>query len=253
MAQGYSLAHMEGAYKTALEEQEFYGTDANTENPSDCYMIATMKKKNDANVNPIVDWTDEMIWEYVQKENIDMSKYITLDKNYYYKDGQYQDKIYTYKSIDNYGNITDETLISEDVIYCEGYYDYNRDFTTGNYWAKEVSQNPEQLLFWFDFLDAEGSDIAKYSVPAIGSRTKAVKDTNVKSIYYREIPTTIFQSGVEIYEHQPGYTYVQLQNTMENLFTISSKGISAKERIEEFLNDYIYCAANINIIAFNII
>ena len=34
---------------------------------------------------------------------------------------------------------------------------------------------------------------------------------------------------------------------MENLFTISSKGISAKERIEEFLNDYIYCAANVNI------
>lgn len=182
--------------------------------------------------------------EYIPFEDL------TADiKNYYYKDGQYQDKIYTYKSIDNYGNITDETLISEDVIYCEGYYNYNRDSTTGNYWAKEVSQNPEQLLFWFDFLDGEGSDIAKYSVPAIGSRTKAVKDTNVKSIYYREIPTTIFQNGIEIYEHQPGYTYVQLQNTMENLFTISSKGISAKERIEEFLNDYIYCAANVNITA----
>jgi hypothetical protein len=34
---------------------------------------------------------------------------------------------------------------------------------------------------------------------------------------------------------------------MENLFTISSKGISAKERIEEFLYDYACCAANISI------
>jgi hypothetical protein len=64
-----------------------------------------------------------------------------------------------------------------------------------------VSDNPENLLFWFDFLDAEGSDIAKYSVPAIGARTKALNDKDVKSIYYREIPTTIFQSGEEIYEH----------------------------------------------------
>ena len=81
----------------------------------------------------------------------------------------------------------------------------------------------------------------------IGSRSKAVKDTNVKSIYYREIPTTIFQNGEETYEHQTGYTYIQLQNTMENLFTISSKGISAKERVEEFLYDYACRTASISI------
>ena len=63
-------------------------------------------------------------------------------------------------------------------------------------------------MFWFDFLDADGSDIAKYSVPVVGSRTKAINDKDVKSIYYREIPTTIFQSGEEVYEHQTGYTYV---------------------------------------------
>lgn len=126
-------------------------------------------------------------------------------------------------------------------------HDYFHDPITHNYWAKEVSDNPENLLFWFDFLDAEGSDIAKYSVPAIGARTKALNDKDVKSIYYREIPTTIFQSGEEIYEHQTGYTYVQLQNTMENLFTISSKGKSAKERIEELLYNHAYCTESANI------
>ena len=180
--------------------------------------------------------------EYVPFEELDNNI-----KSFYYTDNSYSDKIYTYKNIDNYGNIIDNTLIFDKVIYCEGYYEFNHDETTGNYWAKEVSQNPESLLFWFDFLDAEGSDIAKYSVSSIGSRTKAIKDTNIKSIYYREIPTTIFQSGEEIYEHQPGYTYVQLQNTMENLFTISSKGISAKERIQEFINEYVCLSANINL------
>lgn len=73
MAQGYSLAHMIEAYQTALNEQELYSTDANTENPSDCYMISTMKKKNEAISNPIVDWTDAMVWEYIQKEHIQVN------------------------------------------------------------------------------------------------------------------------------------------------------------------------------------
>lgn len=168
-------------------------------------------------------------------------------KPFYITNNIYQEVINTYKAIDNYGQITDNTLIPEQINYYNGYYDYNIEPDTANYWSKEVSNNPEGLLFWFDFLDAANSEIVKYSVPLIGTRSKAVKDTNVKSIYYREIPTTIFQKGEEVYEHQTGYTYVQLQNTMENLFTISSKGISAKERIEEYLNDYVCQTANISI------
>lgn len=182
--------------------------------------------------------------------NVEYMPFSELDdtiKSFYYKNGTYQETISKYTKIDNYGNITDATLIPEKIIYCNGYYDYNIEPETANYWSKAVSNSPEGLLFWFDFLDAEGSDIARYSVPMIGSRSKAVKDTNVKSIYYREIPTTIFQNGEETYEHQTGYTYIQLQNTMENLFTISSKGISAKERVEEFLYDYACRTASINI------
>ena len=167
----------------------------------------------------------------------------------YYKDGQYQQYIITEKDIDNYGKINPGNISLEKIYYFSGYYDYYNDSTTNNYWAKIVNDNPENLLFWFDFLDADGSDIAKYSVPVVGSRTKAINDKDVKSIYYREIPTTIFQSGEEVYEHQTGYTYVQLQNTMENLFTISSKGKSAKERIEELLYNHSYCIESVNITA----
>ena len=133
--------------------------------------------------------------------------------------------------------------ITEPIYYYTEDYEYDRE----TYWHRNVSESPEKMLFWFDFLDADGSQLGKYSVPAVGMRSKALKDTNVKSIYYREVPKVIFQSGIETYEHQTGYTYIQLQNTMENLFTISSRGKSAKGRIEELLQENGYCIESVNI------
>lgn len=183
-----------------------------------------------------------------EKNNLPFVQIDNNLKSLYCKDGQYQEYIEIQTGIDNYGNlISNNKKIKDKINYLYGYYNYYRDQNTGNYWNKMVDENPENLLFWFDFLDAEGSEISKYAVYNIGDRAKSIKDTNVKSIYYREIPTTIFQSGQEIYEHQPGYTYIQLQNTMENLFIVSSKGISAKEKIETFLYDYACCAENISI------
>lgn len=136
-----------------------------------------------------------------------------------------------------------ESILGQTVGYYEQYYNYAE-----NGWNIEVSNNPENLLFWLDFLDANGSEIGKYSVKNVGVRSKATTDNDVKTIYYREIPKVIFKSSSEKdYEHQTGYTYVQLQNNMENLFTISSKGVSAKERIEEWLETYGYCTESVTI------
>lgn len=151
-------------------------------------------------------------------------------------------ELLSYTKKDNFG-VSLEDEITEPVYYYTAGYDY--DLNT--HWHHDVSDCPEKLLFWFDFLDADGSEIGKYSVSTVGIRSKALKDNDVKSIYYREVPKVIFQSGVEEYEHQTGYTYIQLQNTMENLFTISSKGKSAKGRIEELLQDYAYCIESANI------
>lgn len=130
--------------------------------------------------------------------------------------------------------------------------DENIYYKTGKnkYWCKDVFENPENLIFWFDFLDAEYSDLYKYSVPMVGSRTKVINDNDVKKIYYRDIPTVIFTTERDIYfDAEPGYTKVQLQNTMENLFTISSKGKSCKERIDELLYEHSYCIESINLSA----
>lgn len=150
----------------------------------------------------------------------------------------------SYSNYNNFGEAIEDKTNNIQANYYVGYYEFN-----DNGWAKEVSESPENLLFWFDFLDPESADLAKYSVKAVGVRSKALNDNDVKSIYYREIPKTIFQIGQEAYEHQTGYTYVQLQGTMENLFTISSKGKSAQEKIEELLYQYSYCIESTNLTA----
>lgn len=161
-------------------------------------------------------------------------------KQIYWQNGRFM-KTFSYHDYDIFGQVKG-SLTSKEIQYYSGQYDYG-----SNGWAKIVTSNPESLIFWFDFLDAEGSNLEKYSVNAIGTRSKAVSDNDVKCIYYREIPQTIFQSGAEIYEHQTGYTYIQLRPEMKNLFIISSKGKSAQEELENMLYKYSYSIESANI------
>ena len=166
----------------------------------------------------------------------------------YLQDGEYQEYVRSY-DVDNYNNLGPGGLQYEQIHYNRGYYNYwHAEYEQDDFWSKDITNNPEQLLFWFDFLDPEANDLIKYAVPIVGQRTKIINDKDVKSIYYREIPTTIFKTKEELkenkYEPQTGYTYIQLQNTMENLFTISSKGKSCKERIDELLYQHSYCIEN---------
>lgn len=220
-----------------------------------------LETNDTSNIDDYIKFIDLCFYEAIEnkltiyiKEKVNNNAYLlfeNIDNNIkllYHNNGLYNQYIKVYINTDNYGNqIENGEILTEKIYYFNGYYDYYNDPEKGNYWIKMIDENPENLLFWFDFLDADGSEISKYAVNNIGDRSKSIKDTNIKSIYYREIPTTIFQSGEEIYEHKTGYTYVQTQNTMENLFTVSSKGISAKERIEEFLYDYACCTMNITI------
>ena len=200
------------------------------------------------------------VWACYDK--IDKNLLYVHDKNYLafndldeeiksvYKNENGYNEYISFDELDNYGKVILGGKKSlEYITYAEGFYSYFNDKETGNYWNKTITDYPESLIFWFDFLDAEGSDLNRYSVPVIGPRTKSINDKDVKSIYYREIPTTIFQSGEETYEHQTGYTYIQLQPTMENLFTISSKGKSAQERLNELLYNHSYCIESVSITA----
>jgi len=88
-----------------------------------------------------------------------------------------------------------------------GFYIKENDKYTNKYWVPAVYQYPETLNFWFDFLD-NGGELMKYSSHAIGNRPKAVNDSNVKSIYFRETPTIIYTEGaIPENPSKLGYSY----------------------------------------------
>lgn len=116
------------------------------------------------------------------------------------------------------------------------------------FWNKSVFLNPGSLNYWFDFLDTEG-ELNQFSVRAIGSRTKAINENTIKSIYFRDVPQVIFQEKAEWSSPQmSGYKYIQIPD-LDKMFTISAQGKSAKERLDELLYAHGYCSESASITA----
>ena len=124
---------------------------------------------------------------------------------------------------------TDESI--KDHFYLEGEYQY---------WNKNVYEHPELLDFWFDFLDVEG-ELDQFSVKNVGARTKPVNDTNIKSIYFRETPNVVFGEDTQG-KNGSSYKYIQANDSqMTSMFSISSQGLSAKDKLDELIYNHSYC------------
>lgn len=147
-----------------------------------------------------------------------------------------------------------------------GNYDgYMGEEPTGNpakrYWHRNVFEHPELLNFWFDFLDTEGDynedgsarrkgELRQFNVQSMGSRSKAINDTAVKSIYFRETPAVIFQAPGATFDVLEGYKYIQVPDAnIDAMFSISSQGKSAKERLDELIYQHGYCIESATITA----
>ena len=147
---------------------------------------------------------------------------------------------------DNYGTYSTDQETKDKINYLER--GKTKDYDPVTHWNYAVKNDPSSLYFWFDFLETEGSDIYKYSVKEIGARTKAINDSDVKSIYYRDVPQIIFLYNLaETLDKQPGYTFIYLPMAYQSLFSISGKGKSAKEKIDELLDTHSYCIETTNI------
>ena len=111
------------------------------------------------------------------------------------------------------------------------------------YWSKTVYEAPQNLNFWFDFLDADNNLLSQYSVKNVGCRPKAVNDSNVKAIYFRETPSIIFTTNYDQDQLQSrAYTYVNASKAgMNTMFSISAQGKSAKTAIDDLLYQHGYC------------
>jgi hypothetical protein len=101
-------------------------------------------------------------------------------------------------------------------------------FNPETYWTTYIG-NPERLIFWIDFIDTTyGGDLAQYSVSQIGDRSKTVNDDKIKAIYYRDTPPVVFKEKTQDIEEiieaaqEGNYSYVNITDDIENLFTISA-------------------------------
>lgn len=146
--------------------------------------------------------------------------------------------------VDNYGTFSNTSETIDKITYL-------RELENGDYdldhWHNNVKDHPSSLFFWFDFLETEGSDLYKYSVKEVGPRSKAINDSNVKTIYYRDVPNIIFKEYESTEIPPSGYSYINVPAAYRSLFRASAKGKSAKERVDELLQDHSYVAEQANI------
>ena len=117
-------------------------------------------------------------------------------------------------------------------------------------WNPDILDNPEKLNFWFDFIDTTGS-LSQYGVNNIGLRSKATNDDKIKSIYFRETPNVLFsavdKADVNKRWMKPGYCHVSIPPTLNDLFTISTRGKSAFDVLQDDLYNYTYPATSITL------
>ena len=117
------------------------------------------------------------------------------------------------------------------------------------YWHRNVFELPELLNFWFDFLDTPG-ELEEFNVQSIGSRSKSINDTAVKSIYFRDTPLVIFYNYGDEFKELSGHKYIQVPDiNMESMFSISAQGKSAKDRLDELIYQHGYCIESATVTA----
>ena len=131
---------------------------------------------------------------------------------------------------------------------------YHSDELRG--WNYKLYYNPTALDFWFDFLE-DGEIADKYSVKQIGLRTKAENSDKVTSVYFTKVPLICYYAAdgttgwkdktQDQIVKEGGYSFVALPVGMEKYFTISSRGVSAKDRLDELLYQYSYIPENITL------
>lgn len=185
--------------------------------------------------------TEKEYWKLEQGKYI---RYIK-DDNFQFKYGEeyylYDEKKDEYKLVNIYAFLTDNKYYWPEDPEC--------DINTS--WNYNVTKNPEVLNFWFDFI-GEGSSLDKYMVCNIGDRTKVVNDNKITGIYFKETPAVLFVTNDEYVAMagkpmKTGYTYIRINDSLSNFFSISAQGKSAQDVIETLLYENTYCMENVSL------
>ena len=104
-------------------------------------------------------------------------------------------------------------------------------------WNYQIQNEPNTLSFWFQFIDpTQVIDLAKFSVPEIGSRNMAKNDNTATAIYYPETPGIYFGTDFQL-----------PKSLSDNYFITSSQGLSAYDVINSWLYNYTYVTESVTI------
>lgn len=112
------------------------------------------------------------------------------------------------------------------------------------YWNKKIIQEPNLLKFWLEF--SNSNEMENYVIQNIGCKSYSANNENVKSIYYREVPTVIYYEDDNIQKNKTGYNYLKINN-INTLFKNSAQGLSAKNAIDNLLYQHSYCAEELTL------
>lgn len=188
-------------------------------------------------------------------------------KDFYLLNSNLRDYYY-YSSRDNFGDIyyADEEgkrtykntgtyfLTSSPITYYVKEEYYAREGEWNGYWNRQISESPETLTFWFDFLDSPNSPIGKYGTREIQNRSKATHEDQAKAIYYRDTLNIIYIGENPTADEQRLKYYVQdtykcftMPSSYDSYFVISNAGKSCKDVLDEYLYQYTYANESVNL------
>ena len=155
---------------------------------------------------------------------------------------------------DFYGNI--EYTPNGYPIYTE--YTAEEESLVGEY-NKNIVYNPQELIFWFDFFDANSLGLGQFSVPAIGDRPEVEQNESIKALIYQDVPDFIFVKK-ENYEKDPNnlayYDYKTIILDEGDFFRdaidngdirVSTRHTTALESIDNMLYEKAYCNEEIQL------
>ena len=66
----FTTEHIQEVYEEAKQEAKECGKSVEEESPFDCTFVAKAKRNKETVCNPIIDWTDSEIWDFIQKKDI---------------------------------------------------------------------------------------------------------------------------------------------------------------------------------------
>lgn len=133
------------------------------------------------------------------------------------------------------------------------YYQYYEYYRSGEIaedslgcWNKEIHNNISKANYWLDFLSLN-NEIGQHGVNKIGLRQKTQNINTVTGIDFGSIPNIMFVE--EIDNDLVGYSQIQINEGINSLFTISARGASCLETIENWVGQYLFLNNTVTITA----